>query len=258
MNIITKKIPFMRFHKSEFRLLVKEVLAVVNQFTPLIVFIKTMFDRLKVADEQLDTLEVRYGKHPDTTELVNVRTKSLNLMKSILSYVKSLKQANLESEANDVDQVNTFVTQYLKPIVKADWSDRTFNLDKMFAALSSDTNLQTAIEKLNLKLRFDELQGLMVNQDSLKKSRKESLMRRKKVNTAEIRTEATINLQELFAAIELAQIEHPELDFSEMINGINQSVEYYTTQAKNRSTRNKKKPGSQNSTSGTSNSTNAA
>jgi hypothetical protein len=68
-------------------------------------------------------------------------------------------------------------------------------------------------------------------------------MRRKKTITPEVRTEAVSALKLLFASIELAQIQHPEADFTEMVNGINQRLEYYAIQSKSRKTRNIKKPG---------------
>jgi hypothetical protein len=239
---ITKTIPFQRFHKSEFRNLVKELLTVLGSFPSLMVFIKIWFDRLKEADGQLDTLIVPLGKHPDTTELVKTRNKSMDLIKSILSLVKSMQRAKLQTQVNDLLPVETFVLQYLKPIVKADWSDRTFNLDKMFVALSSDSTLQDAVENLNMKPLFDELNTLMDNQKSIRESRSESLRRRRKINTKGVRATVTVALQELFAAIELAQIEHPEVDFAEMVNGINQCLDFYISQAKTRKTLNEKKP----------------
>lgn len=242
MQKTTKNIPYQRFHKSEFRNLVKELLTVVGSFPLLAVFIKIWRDRLKDVDGQLDTLNVRRGKHPDTTELVKTRNKSLDLIKSILSQVRTLQRANLESQVNNLLLVNAFVLQYLKPIVKADWSDRTFNLDKMFIALGNDSRLQDAVENLNMKLLFDELKSLIDNQETIKETRRVSLRRRKKTNTNEVRAAVTIALQELFASIELAQIEHPEADFTEMVNGINQSLNFYISQAKTRKTLNEKKP----------------
>jgi hypothetical protein len=258
MNRIFKQTPYSRLHKSEFRNLVKEVLGVVNVFTPLIVLIKTLLDRVKTADELLDTLTVKQGRQPETTELSDTREKSLNLIKSILSQVKTYQLANLASQASDLGLVSAYVNQYLKPIVKADWSDRTFNLDKMYESLSGDDNLQAAIDHLNMKVLFDELKGLMDSQKTIKETRSESLRRRKRTKTSDVRTTATNALQELFAAIELAQIEHPETDFSEMITGINNSLNFYTAQAKTRNTLNKKKTNSTKDSTGTSDGTKAA
>ena len=243
MQKITKQIPFQRFHKSELRNLVKEVLAIVGSFALLTVFIKILLDRLTAVSEQLETMEVKQGKHPDTVELDKNRTRCLVLIKSIVSQVKVLKKANLESQVASLTLVDVLVRDYLKPVVLGDWSDRTFNLDKMFAELDSSDGLKDAIVALNLKMMFDELSGLVANQEVIKQSRSTSLMRRKKAITPEVRTEAVSALKLLFASIELAQIEHPEADFSEMVNGINQRLEYYAIQSKSRKTRNMKKPG---------------
>ena len=72
-----------------------------------------------------------------------------------------------------------------------------------------------------------------------------------KSNTLEVRANAIISLRELFAAIELAQIQHPEANFTEMINGINQQVEYFSSKVRARKTRLKKKPGDSTQTDNT-------
>jgi len=243
MQKITKQIPFQRFHKSEIRNLVKEVLATVALFPSLSVLIKILLDRLSAVFDQIEATDVKPGKHPDTEKLDVNRSRSLVLMKSIVSQVKNMKKAKLESQVADLSLVDVLVRDYLKPIINADWSDRTNNLDKMFVELDANSGLLTALENLNLKMLFDELRILVDHQDVIKKSRSSSLMRKKRANTAELRSAAIIALREVFVAIELAQIQHPEADFTEMVNGINRSVDYFIAQARSRKTRNTKKPG---------------
>ena len=255
---ITKQIPFQRFHKSEIRNLVKEVLATVALFPSLSVLIKILLDRLSAVFDQIEASDVKPGKHPDTDKLKMNRSRCLVLITSIVSQVKNIKKANLESQVADLALVDVFVRDYLKPIIKADWSDRSDNLDKMFTVLESSSGLQTALENLNLKMLFDELRILVDHQDVIKKSRSSSLMRKKRANTAELRSTAITALREVFVAIELAQIQHPEADFTEMINGINLRVEYYSAQTKSRKTRNKNKPDDSGITTGSAEGTKAA
>ena len=243
MQKITKQIPYQRFHNSEIRNLVKEVLAAAGSYASLTVLIKIMLDRLSAVFNQIEALNVKAGKHPETTKLQANRSHCVVLVKSIVSQVKNVKKAKLESQLADITVVDVLVSEYLKPIVNADWSDRTQNLEKMFAALNENPDLQTALTNLHLKVIFDELEGLVINQDVIKRARSSSQMRRRITNTLEVRALAIISLKELFAAIELAQIEHPEADFTEMITGINKSVDYFSAKAKGRITRSKKKPG---------------
>ncbi|MGC9151899.1 MAG: DUF6261 family protein [Microbacter sp.] len=241
MNTINKQIPFQRFHKSEYRNVVKEVIAVVSAYPTQANMVKNWIDRLKAMEQQMDQLEVPRRKHPDTAELVKTRNKSLDLIRAIIAQVKSLKRVNLETQATDITLLDAFISQFLQPIVRTDWSNRTFNLDKMFAALSLDTNLQAAIANLNLSLLFDELSGLANSQKTIRENRSASIRQQKKVDTLAIRSKATAVIRELFAAIDLAQIEHSEVDFTEMVNGINQCLNYYISQAKTRKTLYEKK-----------------
>jgi len=255
---ITKQIPFQRFHKSEIRNLVKEVLATAALFPSLSVLIKILLDRLSAVFDQIEATEVKSGKHPETDKLKTNRDRCMVLITSIVSQVKNIKKANLDTQLSDLSLANVLVSDYLKPIIKADWSDRSDNLDKMFTVLDSNNNMQLALENLNLKMLFDELRILVEHQDVIKTSRASSLMRKKRANTAELRTAAITALREVFVAIELAQIQHPEADFTEMINGINRRVDYYSAQTKSRKTRNKNKPDDSGSNTGSEDSTKAA
>lgn len=238
MKKITKPIPFQRFHKSEIRNLVKEVLNISGSYASLTVFIQIMRDRLSTVFDQIEGLSVKAGKHPETVNLVENRKRSVVLIKTIVAQVKNLNKAGLSSQATDLVGVTVLVRDYLKTVVDSDWSDRTENLEKMFVVLDSDTGLQTSLDNLNLKVMFDELQSLITNQEVIKHKRSNSQMRRRKINTAEVRKAAITSLKELFAAIELAQIQHPEVDFTEMMNGINQQIDYFSSIAKARKTRN--------------------
>lgn len=240
MNRISQKIPFSRFRKSEFRNLVTEIIAVLGKYDSAEMGIKTIYDRLVVAGTQLSKLRVRYGSHPQTEELSVTREKCRNLIVTIVGQVKTLQVARLDTQANALAKVAPFVNTYLKPIVKSDWMTKSDILTEMFVAMGEDADLQAAISELNLTVFFNELKTLLESQQTIKDKRSESYSTREKSNTPELKTAAITALQEMFAAIELAVIEHPEKDYTTLINGINEKLNYYSVQIKTRITNNKK------------------
>lgn len=237
---ILQQIPYSRFRKNEFRNLVNEIIATVGKYDTAAMDVKTMYDRLVVAGDQLGTLRVRYGSHPQTEELSVVREKCRKLIITIVGQVKTLQNAQLNSQANALAKVSPFVNVYLKAIVKSDWATKSDILNEMFEILDEDTDLQNAIGELNLSVFFNEVKTLLENQQTIMDLRSESYSTRVKSNMPELKTLAITALQEMFAAIELAVIEHPEKDYTTMINGINEKLSYYTAQVKTRITISKK------------------
>jgi hypothetical protein len=239
---ILQNVPYSRFRKNEFRKLVNEIIEVVNVFNPAAMFIKILFDRLVAAAEPLNEEKVRQGSHPQTTQLATVRKSCNNLIETIVSQVRNIVKAKLENQAEAIALVAPFVKRYLKPIVEADWMKKTDYLKEMFTNLEGNIALQTAIDQLSLKIYFDELKSQLESQKEIIETRSESIRERKKSNHQELQVVNKTALQELFAAIELAQIEHPDVDYSQLINGINEKLVYISAQAKTRSTIGKKNP----------------
>jgi len=237
---ILQNVPYSRFRKNEFRKLVNEIIEVVNLFNPALMFIKVMFDRLVAAAEPLNEEKVRHGSHPETEHLAQVRKRCNNLMETIISQVKNIAKAKLDHQTEAITLVAPFVKRYLKPIVEADWMKKSDYLKEMFTHLAANAALQTAIDQLSLKAYFDELKSLFESQKDIIEARSESIRGRKKSNVQELNVLTKTALQELFVAIELAQIEHPDLDYSKLINGINEKLVYISAQAKSRSTLGKK------------------
>jgi hypothetical protein len=77
----------------------------------------------------------------------------------------------------------------------------------------------------------------------VRETRSETLRHSRKINTPEVRKTIKNGLQELFTSIELAHIEHPEEDFSDMIEGINGVITSYTAEVRTRNTLSKKTKG---------------
>ncbi len=240
MNRILRKVPYYRFQKNEFRNFITGLLAMLETFNPQSMFFKTWFDRLKSTASHLSSLRVRHGSLPQTLELSKVRTKSLALMKAITGQVRVLQIAKLQSQAVALEKVNLFVKSYLKPIISADWMKRMDILNEMFVILQFDEDLKTAVEELSLNLYFVELKTLIDSQTTVSESRSVQIRQRIKVHTLELKSTVKTSLLELFSAIELAQIEHPEIDYSELINGINEKLNYYCSQVKTRESLGKK------------------
>ena len=228
-------VSFSRLWKNEFRVLVNKVVSVMDQFDPAALHLKFVYDMLVEAQDELRQMHVPDGKHPMTKNLTEKRTNRKKLIRTLISQIRVLNSANAVYTIPQLDVVTPFVTRYLNPIVNVNSTVQTDVLEEMFEALEGDSTLQTAIETLNLKTSFDELKVLQQSFTRTETERMNTRVRRKVVTT-DVRANAETALHNLMKEIELAQLKYPELDYSLMIEKLNELFTFYMAQVKTRTT----------------------
>ena len=228
-------VSFSRLWKNEFRALVIKVVAVLDQFDPELLNIKFVYEQVLEALSLLRLMYVPEGKHPITKQLSEKRASRKKLIRTLVSQVRILNSANMVYSIPQLDVVTPFVVRYLNPIIDVNSTVQTDVLEEMFSKLDADVTLIAAIEALNLKTTFDELRILQHSFNSLETIRMNTHIR-SIVQTPDVRAKAETALQNLMKEIELAQLKYPELDYSVLINKLNELFAFYMAQVKTRTT----------------------
>lgn len=180
-------------------------------------------------------MQVAQGKHLLSKDLSEKRKNRRKLIRTLVSQIRVLNSANAVYAIPQLDVVTSFVVRYLNPIVKVNSTVQTDVLEEMFSTLNGDSTLQTAIETLNMKTSFDELKVLQQSFTQTEMERMNTRIRRLVVTT-DVRANAEKALHNLMKEIELSQLKYPELDYSLMIEKLNELFTFYMAQAKTRTT----------------------
>lgn len=90
--------------------------------------------------------------------------------------------------------------------------------------LAANETVRQAVEALGFDTFFALLQAELTRFNAIYKERRKTLSEREKARSQKIKRKLYFLLRQLFTAIELAEIQHPELDYSPLISELNQEI----------------------------------
>ncbi len=237
MKNILVYIPYNRVQKLELPDIVMGTLAIVEKHDPKAMFVEGMFKLLQEEIPNVAKLSEIYNGHPLTPELIKLREQSNKIVQSILKKSGSIQ--NISSLSAQAAVIAPVVNRYLNGISRENQKAKTERVSQFIATTESDINLKTALETVGLKVYVDELvlvqQTIALNTNMRRISMSEKTIE----DRSALKTSIVTALTNLFKSIELARVEHPDVDYMPMINELNQLLVSYHSLIKNRITRSK-------------------
>ncbi len=239
MRKIFTTFPFNRVAKLEYPELINDVIAITDKYDPEALFINGMYVVLKQQQPLLKNLEVVYKKSSDTEVLKKFRSRREDLLKAILSQTKGLVKANVASQAESLKLTLPFVGKYFNSIISDNNKTRSERIKQMFIKLDEDADLNDAVTSVGLSIYINELRSLKINIEDTQNARRKSNSDRLRMKTNEVKVTISTALTNFLKLIELAIIEHPTVDYSPLVNELNELFITYSSDIKARNTRNK-------------------
>ena len=239
MNRTFTTFAFNRVAKLEYPELINAAIAISEKYDPEALFINGMFVVLKQKQALLKNLEIVYIKNSYTEVLKGFLKRRERLLKVILSQTRVLLSANLDTHAPSLKVVLPFVDKYFKNIILDTNKIRSERIIQMFIKLDASAELQAALSTVGLNIYVDELRTLKISIEDTLSVRRENNSYRLRMNTDEVKATVSIALTNFLKSIEIAIIEHPAVDYSLLVNELNELFTGYKTEIKARSTRNK-------------------
>jgi len=239
MRKIFTTFPFNRVAKLEYPELINDVIAITDKYDPEALFINGMYVVLKQQQPLLKNLEVVYKKSSDTEVLKKFRSRREDLLKAILSQTKGLVKANVTSQAESLKLILPFVGKYFNSIISDNNKTRSERIKQMFIKLDEDADLNDAVTSVGLSIYINELRSLKINIEDTQNARRKSNSDRLRMRTNEVKVTISTALTNFLKLIELAIIEHPTVDYSPLVNELNELFITYSSDIKARNTRNK-------------------
>lgn len=230
---------FSRIRKFEYPELINGVVEIVEKHNPEQLGILGMYNLLLEVLPQLDELTVSYGSHPLTADLIEYRTKRSKLIRSLLAQTTAKNKAGVSALTAHTAVALPFLQRYFSKLSATNSRILSEEVNKMLAELAKDDALKAAFTALNLTVTTDELKRI---QQSIKQNvslRRAELAGRAKADTTAITNNVSIALDNLLKAIELAKVEHSDLDYMPLVNELNGLIGNYQVLIKSRITRSK-------------------
>lgn len=215
--------------------IVNGTLAIVEKYDPGVLFVEGMFRLLQAEIPNVVRLSEIYKGHPLTTELVSLREKSERIVKSILKKSDSIKYiSSLTAQATVIVPV---VNRFFKGTLKENLKVKAERVSQFLTAIENDANLKTAMQIAGLMVYVDELVSLQQTIETNTNKRRVAMSVKTIEDRRELKTSIVTALTNLFNAIELARVEHPDVDYMPMIHELNNLLISYHSLIRNRKTR---------------------
>ena len=233
-------VPFIKIVNLEFMRLVMKLVQLVAKHDPAALKIEGVYNLLVAELPKLTSLQVKSGKHPNSTELKALRLKRRNLLVVITGKVRLLPKAQVDALNASAALVVPLLEKYLKNIVADKLNTQSEKINELLDELEGNAAMNAALTTLGLKAYIDELKTLQaaIEQQSDSQVANKSV-KKLKVETRIIRNEVGDAVTDLLNAIEIAQKENKELDYTALISEVNELLKPYQADIKTRNTRSK-------------------
>lgn len=234
------QVPFSKVPKLEFPELVNNVVMVVTKHNPDAYYIRSFYDFLLEAQTQNSKLSVSNRKTEESIEIQVLKKKRYTVLSAIIGQTKNLEKVNLPEHANELSTVTVFIDGFFGKIRKDVSKIKTERVKQLFTQLNDNTTLLNAMQNVGLMPYLNELRDIQLNIDAKSaKNIEQNATRPKLKDTREVIAKMKLALTNLFRGIEFGVHAYPNVDYTPLINELNELLIKYRSEIKAKITRTK-------------------
>ena len=233
-------VTFARVTNLEFAHLILKLTKVVAKHNPVALKIEGVYNLLVAELPKLKSLQVKMSKHPKSIELKALRLKRRNLLVVITGKVRLLPKAQVDALNASTALVVPLLEKYLKNIVADKLNTQSEKINELLDELEGNVAMNAALATLGLKVYIDELKTLQATIEQTSDTQVETKsVNKQTIDARTVKAEVGEAVTDLLNIIEVAKKENKELDYTALINELNELLKPYQSDIKSRSTRNK-------------------
>lgn len=218
------KITYSRFRKQELPEFIVSVIDAGEKCDPASLQLEAALEKAKEALTLMDELQMLELGHPLTPELQVAYQSRNNYIEAIRGQVKAARKANLPDKREAVKQAEVCVKKYFNATLRRGSDEKSRIVKLYIAEVKGGENLTAAFEALGLSAVIANLETVQAEISSKSLVRRDDKGVKPKTRTNEVTKELISILKGYFGAIEAASFIHSELDYSNLINTINEDI----------------------------------
>lgn len=235
-------IPFSKLYKLELSNLGKNMIEIIERHDPETLLIEEVFDLLRAEKPNIDALKARYGPHPITAELKNVRKQMYMYAAAICYKMNFIVRDDSVEKNEDVRIAKNAIDSYL-PRLSSSKNQllASEKIDKLNMEIEKNPTLELAFDRLGFTNQLDELMSKNSTFKELYKQRLKSISERPKVKTLVLKKSIINAMKDMLLQIKVAELKNTTLDYLPLINELNDLLQVYRNQINMRDGYNKRK-----------------
>ena len=241
MNKKIIKIDFSSLLKFELPNVANRVIEIVEKHNPETFKIKELFDELVEQKPQIDKLKIRFGAHPLTKEMNDLRTRLRAFTIGISNQMKTIENGKVESMQAALKVAQPVVNLYIDKIWKNNNVETEEKVSAFFDNIDANEELEVAFTTLNMSTYLDELRSVLSELVEQFNNRGVSYSSRVEIKTNLLAKPIIKAIRNLFLDIELAQVKNKDLDYTPLVYELNTLLAYFDRTINVLASHNKKK-----------------
>ena len=236
------RIPFSGFLKLELPRFTLRVLDIVDSHNPEELKIKEMFDLLEAEKPRIARLKDKYGPHPLTLELSELREMRTFYISAIRFHLRKVIREMKSSDKDDVNLVSNELNHFFNNL-ELSKNEEMFiqKITLFFDAIDDSEELESSFAALGFTEHLNNLRNVHSSIQELINTRLRSISKRKGETTDQLRRHVILATSNLVKQIEIAPFMNPDLDYTSLFNELNQLITEYKNLINKRVLFNKRK-----------------
>ena len=235
-------IPFSKLLKVELSRFAMRVIGIVERHNPEELHINELFDMLVAEMPRIKTLKDKYGPHPLTEELRDLRKMRALYVSAIKFRLKVVVREDESGENVDVNTVKYEIDHFLNSL-KVSRNEEIFNqkIIQFYAAIENDEELRNSLFSLEFGAHLDKLKAVHEDMQRVITARLVSIAQRPQETTAQLTKVVLTAIRNMIKHIEIAPLLNPRLDYAPLHSELNQLFFEYGHMISKRASINKRK-----------------
>ena len=240
--MVIKTLPFQSLLKLELPQLAEKVIEQVETHDPELLKIEELYNLLIAQKPQILNLKVVYGAHPITEQLTPLRKKRFMYAAAIVYKMNVIVREDIYPNNSDVIATKILINSFLLNLSGNKNEEIVAEkLTQFFRTMSENPTFLASLELFKLTTDISSLRMADQALRELLKQRADSISERPRVKTTVNVQSIQKALKDMFKEIESAQLRNPLLNYSSLINKLNDLLDHYRMLINIRATINKRK-----------------
>lgn len=221
--IQVKEIPLSMMLKMETKILVNEVIPILERHNPEVLRLQDFYTILQEQKTKVDLLIEPYGKHKLTEVLAQLHQKRLDYASLILMKRNAFEKVDNKETQESAITMKWLLEQFLTNLARESRRQVTLMLEVLFSNLKMDNHAEVleAIIKLDLQQYLNDLEKTNKKFKELRSKRSLDIKNRPPAGNVLIEREAQKMLRLFFWQINTYQQTFKEIDYTPLVSELN-------------------------------------
>ncbi len=225
--------------------LAENVIAKIREFDPEVNKLEEIYNLLLDQQDNIKNLKVGYGPHPITERLVPLRKKRLMYAASIVYKMNLIVREDSYPNRTEVIESRIVINNYLLNLSASKNEEVVAErLEQFSKFMVHNPKYSTSFQTFKLNDDIDKLEETNSEIKLLLMQRADSISERPRVKTPVLVKSIQKALKDMFKDIETAQLRYPDVDYSSLINQLNDLFSHYRMLINTRASINKRRAAS--------------